>query len=205
MKFSRPHLAAFFAIVSFSSVASPAEGHSLRADTKAVVQAASPGAAVTDRSVDRNVDAETVPSSNEHTKATTGVDPEAAVQAKASAANGASADDGTDIEAAIQAATSNYDHLDRINVADSKTFASFKARMLKKNPAINERTLQNCWSENPSAAFHPVYSAGWPGGFCRYTTDCNSPSYSTELECCKVSCYSKSLFLYMMILAGADR
>jgi len=35
--------------------------------------------------------------------------------------------------------------------------------------------------------WHPQYSAGWAGGYCLQTKDCNSPSYSTELACCKGS------------------
>jgi hypothetical protein len=34
-------------------------------------------------------------------------------------------------------------------------------------------------------AWHPTYSAGWTNGYCRFTKDCNSPSYETELACCK--------------------
>jgi len=34
-------------------------------------------------------------------------------------------------------------------------------------------------------AWHPNYSAGWTNGDCRFTKDCNSPSFSTELACCK--------------------
>ena len=34
-------------------------------------------------------------------------------------------------------------------------------------------------------AWHPTYSAGWTNGYCRLTADCNSPSYSSELACCK--------------------
>jgi len=51
----------------------------------------------------------------------------------------------------------------------------------------NERDLaSNCWgTTTPAAAWHPVYSAGWSQGYCRFTVDCNSPSFSTELACCK--------------------
>jgi len=51
------------------------------------------------------------------------------------------------------------------------------------------RELQNqsgCWNnQNVAASWHPVYSAGWASGFCRETVDCNSPSYSSQLACCK--------------------
>lgn len=43
----------------------------------------------------------------------------------------------------------------------------------------------HCWSGNPAAAWHPTYSAGWIRGHCRFTVDCNSPSYSTQLDCCR--------------------
>ena len=52
----------------------------------------------------------------------------------------------------------------------------------------NERSLSNCWgTSDPSPAYHPVYSAGWTNGYCHYTIDCDSPSYETELDCCKGS------------------
>ena len=38
---------------------------------------------------------------------------------------------------------------------------------------------------NPTQAWHPTYSAGWTNGYCQLTVDCNSPSYSSELTCCK--------------------
>ena len=34
-------------------------------------------------------------------------------------------------------------------------------------------------------AWHPTYSAGWTNGYCQFVPDCNSPSYSSELACCK--------------------
>ncbi|KAL7528792.1 hypothetical protein ACHAXR_002641 [Thalassiosira sp. AJA248-18] len=34
-------------------------------------------------------------------------------------------------------------------------------------------------------AWHPTYSAGWTKGYCQFTVDCNSPSYGSELACCK--------------------
>jgi hypothetical protein len=54
----------------------------------------------------------------------------------------------------------------------------------------DNRELQNagnCWGsgKNTAAAWHPTYSAGWTNGYCRNTVDCNSPSYSSELACCK--------------------
>lgn len=68
-------------------------------------------------------------------------------------------------------------------------------------PAANnaneqERDLQteqvqtgNCWhsasSSPPDAAWHPVYAAGWTNGYCAFKLDCNSPSYSSQLACCK--------------------
>ncbi|EJK69194.1 hypothetical protein THAOC_09578 [Thalassiosira oceanica] len=34
-------------------------------------------------------------------------------------------------------------------------------------------------------AWHPNYDAGWKNGFCIYTRTCDSPSFSSELECCE--------------------
>lgn len=54
-----------------------------------------------------------------------------------------------------------------------------------------QRELQtNCWSNGNlntrlTQQWHPVYSAGWTNGYCRFTADCNSPGYSTQLACCK--------------------
>ena len=46
--------------------------------------------------------------------------------------------------------------------------------------------LGNCWGDaKPPPAWHPQYSHGWTLGYCRYVIDCNSPTYSTELACCK--------------------
>ncbi len=46
-----------------------------------------------------------------------------------------------------------------------------------------------CWNNNQQQrpAWHPVYSAGWTHGHCKYHISCNSPSYPTELSCCKSS------------------
>ena len=51
----------------------------------------------------------------------------------------------------------------------------------------DRRELQrgNCGGDTKPAAWHPEYFQGWSGGYCRYTVDCNSPSYSSELACCK--------------------
>ena len=58
----------------------------------------------------------------------------------------------------------------------------------EKQTNANERSLSNCWgTSDPSPAYHPVYSAGWTNGYCHYTIDCDSPSYETELDCCKGS------------------
>ena len=51
------------------------------------------------------------------------------------------------------------------------------------NDEIHDRDLQaSCES---TAAWHPDYSVGWDQGKCDFTTTCNSPSYSTNLACCK--------------------
>ena len=48
---------------------------------------------------------------------------------------------------------------------------------------IHHRELQATCESTP--AWHPDYSAGWDRGKCDFTTTCNSPSYSTNLACCK--------------------
>ena len=48
---------------------------------------------------------------------------------------------------------------------------------------IHHRKLQA--SCEFTAAWHPDYSVGWDQGKCDFTTTCNSPSYSTNLACCK--------------------
>ena len=32
--------------------------------------------------------------------------------------------------------------------------------------------------------WHPVYTAGWEGGYCTQSTGCNAPSYLSAAECC---------------------
>jgi len=41
--------------------------------------------------------------------------------------------------------------------------------------------LRSCCTEKE---WHPVRSAGWTNGYCRFVADCNSPSYSSEVACC---------------------
>ena len=63
---------------------------------------------------------------------------------------------------------------------DNAVAAISEEMMYDKN---NHRELQaSCES---TAAWHPDYSAGWDQGKCDFTTTCNSPSYSTNLACCK--------------------
>lgn len=45
------------------------------------------------------------------------------------------------------------------------------------------RVLQS--SSLPRPGWHPNYSAGWSGGYCVYTIDPNTPSYPTQLDCCR--------------------
>ena len=47
----------------------------------------------------------------------------------------------------------------------------------------NSRDLQ-CGSV---ASYHPNYSLPWDQGTCEFVVTCNSPSYNTELDCCKGS------------------
>jgi len=66
-------------------------------------------------------------------------------------------------------------------------------RELKSNAAAvdgaddqHRRAQNNCFTDQPpSAAWHPQYSSGWTNGFCRFTVDCNSPAYTSELLCCR--------------------
>ena len=37
---------------------------------------------------------------------------------------------------------------------------------------------------SPPARYHPVYSVGWDFGYCELNSDCNTPGYDTQLECC---------------------
>jgi len=46
----------------------------------------------------------------------------------------------------------------------------------------------NCWGDSYKTKpymWHPQYAQGWTDGYCRYTKDCNSPGYSSQLACCK--------------------
>lgn len=67
-----------------------------------------------------------------------------------------------------------------------------------KQEQQNERKLNvdgsgsfvgNCWvpegKDPPAEAWHPTYLVGWTNGYCQFNLDCNSPSYSSELACCK--------------------
>ena len=48
----------------------------------------------------------------------------------------------------------------------------------------NHREVLQC---DTVAAFHPNYSLPWNLGKCQFVITCNSPSYTTELECCKAA------------------
>ena len=48
----------------------------------------------------------------------------------------------------------------------------------------NHRNLLQC---DTVAAYHPDYSLPWNRGKCQFVITCNSPSYTTELECCKAA------------------
>ncbi|KAL7531510.1 hypothetical protein ACHAXR_004085, partial [Thalassiosira sp. AJA248-18] len=43
-----------------------------------------------------------------------------------------------------------------------------------------------CYNHQANLApqWHPIYSIGWTNGYCRYTIDCDSPGYTSELSCC---------------------
>ena len=50
------------------------------------------------------------------------------------------------------------------------------------------RNIRKLWCHGSSSTtpqWHPVYSAGWTNGHCRYNIDCDSPGYASELQCCK--------------------
>ena len=52
----------------------------------------------------------------------------------------------------------------------------------------HRRAQSNCFTDQqPAQAWHPQYSLGWTGGLCRFTVDCNSPAYTTELACCRAA------------------
>ena len=55
------------------------------------------------------------------------------------------------------------------------------------------------WGGRPEAKWHPVYAAGWTNGYCRFTIDCDSPGYSTELSCCK-NAYAGQMYGYCIIM-----
>ena len=43
-----------------------------------------------------------------------------------------------------------------------------------------------CWNNaHLVATWHPQYNQGWTSGSCKFTKDCDSPSYPSELACCK--------------------
>ena len=69
-------------------------------------------------------------------------------------------------------------------VVEEQPSATTQDRSLTaEEEAEGERKL---WCDPKSSrGWHPVYNAGWTNGFCRYTVDCNSPTYSSELACCK--------------------
>ncbi|EJK76888.1 hypothetical protein THAOC_01324 [Thalassiosira oceanica] len=64
------------------------------------------------------------------------------------------------------------------NLALSLILASANAKKI-----ADERVLQQDCSTTLS--WHPQYSAGWDGGHCVFEATCNSPSYSSQLACCK--------------------
>lgn len=66
-----------------------------------------------------------------------------------------------------------------------KDAAAAASESASEEEAHRELGHTNCWGADPDPAWHPVYSAGWTNGYCRFTVDCNSPAYSSELACCK--------------------
>ena len=66
--------------------------------------------------------------------------------------------------------------------APPTSFIKAHKEYYKRTASNNDERRLSCFT---SAAWHPFYAAGWTSGHCRYTVDCDSPSYSTELACCK--------------------
>lgn len=63
-------------------------------------------------------------------------------------------------------------------------------------PSIEDATLLEAESAEGSylqvvcqedEQWHPDNSAGWTAGYCRFTVDCDTPGYSTQLACCKAA------------------
>ena len=52
------------------------------------------------------------------------------------------------------------------------------------NTDQSQRGLFQC---DTVPAYHPTYSLPWNLGKCQFVITCNSPSYTTELECCKAA------------------
>ena len=90
--------------------------------------------------------------------------------------------------------TKSHDATSFVNLYDQAIALDIHPHLLinnnsEKQTITNERrSLSNCWgTSDPSPPYHPVYSAGWTNGYCHYAIDCDSPSYETELDCCKGS------------------
>ena len=88
-----------------------------------------------------------------------------------------------------QGATATVDEvvhvdLDQHAIALAET-TDVHPHLASSDPEQVDRHLSNCWSgKDPEKAWHPTYAAGWTNGYCRFTIDCNSPSYSSEVACC---------------------
>ena len=52
-------------------------------------------------------------------------------------------------------------------------------------------------AQQTAKKWHPTFSVGWADGYCRYTTENNSPGYSTQLACCN-SAYSGQVSGYCL-------
>jgi hypothetical protein len=81
------------------------------------------------------------------------------------------------------------DLVERVSHRNTKSAAAADTATAIEGADQENRELQQagCWGNTGTQVkkWHPTYSAGWTNGYCRYTVDCNSPSYSTELACCK--------------------
>jgi len=70
----------------------------------------------------------------------------------------------------------------RADSAATDDTAVHTARADQQDRALQQSCINGA---TPANAWHPNYAAGWTHGYCRFTKDCNSPSFATELACCK--------------------
>ena len=77
---------------------------------------------------------------------------------------------------------------DKFSDSDNPTSSSSSAINEKQRHDATSRNSRKLWCQGSSPTkllWHPVYSAGWTNGYCRYNIDCDAPGYASELQCCK--------------------